>query len=117
MEEMDNIFSTYDLVITTATLDETPLLTDKNPYPNLETPMIQVPFNLTLHPAISIRAGFSENKMPISVQIIGRHWEEAKLLGAAHAVEKSSASYRRPTDHSDLQTLDPAAMKLVNIIR
>ena len=99
MEEMDNIFSTYDLIITTATLDETPLLTDKNPYPNLETPMIQVPFNLTLHPAISIRAGFSENKMPIGVQIIGRHWEEAKLLGTAHAVEKSlNLLSIRPTD-------------------
>ena len=61
--------------------------------------MIQVPFNLTLHPAISIRAGFSENKMPIGVQIIGRHWEEAKLLGTAHAVEKSlNLLSIRPTD-------------------
>ena len=59
--------------------------------------MIQVPFNLSLNPAISVRSGFSEDGMPIGAQIIGRHWDEETVLKSAYAIEKElKLQERRP---------------------
>ncbi len=50
-----------------------------------------VPVSLAGLPAISIPAGFSPDKLPIGVQIIGPHFEEAKILNVAHKFEKETA--------------------------
>jgi len=100
MAEMDAVFEDCDIVVTTATLSDTAPLSDKNPFPSLETPMIQMPFNLTLHPAIAVRAGFAHDGMPIGAQIAGRHWDEATTLRAAHAFEQAAGLLdRRPADN------------------
>lgn len=99
MAEMDALFETFDILVTTATLSATAPINDTNPFPGLETPMIQVPFNLTLHPAIAVRAGFGEDGMPIGAQIAGRHWDEATVLRTAHAFEqKAGILNQRPPD-------------------
>jgi Asp-tRNA(Asn)/Glu-tRNA(Gln) amidotransferase A subunit family amidase len=37
-------------------------------------------FNLTGQPALAFPSGFSENGLPLSVQLIGRPFDEATLL-------------------------------------
>lgn len=97
--EMDALFERFDILVTTATLTETAPIADTNPFPGLETPMIQVPFNLTLHPAIAVRAGFGSDGMPIGAQIAGRHWDEATVLRTAHKFEQASGLLaQRPED-------------------
>eukprot|EP00516_Mucochytrium_quahogii_P011510 CAMPEP_0203783718 /NCGR_PEP_ID=MMETSP0100_2-20121128/72_1 /ASSEMBLY_ACC=CAM_ASM_000210 /TAXON_ID=96639 /ORGANISM=" , Strain NY0313808BC1" /LENGTH=472 /DNA_ID=CAMNT_0050685631 /DNA_START=988 /DNA_END=2406 /DNA_ORIENTATION=+ len=44
-------------------------------------------FNLTRQPAISVPAGFSKDKLPVGLQIVGRRLEDAKVLGLAAAWE------------------------------
>jgi amidase len=47
-------------------------------------------FNFGRNPAISFPAGFSSSGLPIGMQLAGRHLEEALLLRAAHAFQKST---------------------------
>jgi aspartyl-tRNA(Asn)/glutamyl-tRNA(Gln) amidotransferase subunit A len=46
-----------------------------------------IPVNLAALPGISLPAGFSAG-LPVGLQIIGPHFSERGLLGAAHAVER-----------------------------
>ena len=47
-----------------------------------------IPADLTGSPAISVPFGWSEDGLPIGVQLIGRHLEEGLLLQAASALER-----------------------------
>ena len=46
------------------------------------------PFNALGLPAISIPCGFDNNNMPIGFQIIGKPFEESKLLQLGHNYQK-----------------------------
>lgn len=48
--------------------------------------------NLAGLPALSQPVGFSADGMPIGLQLIGKHWEESKLLTTAHL-------FQQHTDH------------------
>ncbi|MCG2739426.1 MAG: amidase [Syntrophaceae bacterium] len=48
------------------------------------------PFNLAGLPALSVPCGLTGEKLPIGLQIISKHWGEAKALQAAHAFEQAT---------------------------
>jgi len=48
------------------------------------------PFNLAGLPALSVPCGFTGGNLPIGLQIISRHWGEAKALQAGHAFEQAT---------------------------
>ncbi len=52
-------------------------------------------FNVTAIPAISIPCGLSDNGLPISLMLGGRHFGESALLRAAHAYEQATDWHRR----------------------
>lgn len=45
------------------------------------------PFNLTGGPALAMCNGFSDDGLPLSLQLIGRHFEDSTVLRAGHALE------------------------------
>jgi Asp-tRNA(Asn)/Glu-tRNA(Gln) amidotransferase A subunit family amidase len=47
-----------------------------------------LPANLTGQPAASVPIGFDSGGLPVGLQIIGRRWEDARVLAAAAAVEQ-----------------------------
>ncbi|NKB19034.1 MAG: amidase [Alphaproteobacteria bacterium] len=100
LEEIESALAEYDVIITTAMLTPQPPLDDKAPFPFLDVPMIAVPFNLTLHPVQTVRAGFFDDGMPIGAQIVGRNWDEATVLQVAHAFEKEAGFLKRFPDLS-----------------
>ncbi len=53
-------------------------------------------FNLLGFPAAVVPQGFSEDGLPIGVQIVGRPWEEEIVLAVAAALEKASCPMRSP---------------------
>jgi len=55
------------------------------------------PFNLVGLPALSLPCGFTGEKLPFGLQIIAKHWGEAKALQAGHAFQKATDWHsRRP---------------------
>ncbi len=57
-----------------------------------------VPANMAGLPAVSVPCGFSEAGLPIGLQLIGRPFDEATILRAAHAYEQSTPWHTRRPD-------------------
>ena len=55
--------------------------------PGLVRARYTYPFNFSRNPTLSLPCGFDENGLPISLQLIGRHFEEDLLCRAGHAYE------------------------------
>ncbi len=53
------------------------------------------PFNLAGLPALSLPCGFTGDAMPIGLQIVSKHWGEAKALQAGHAFEQATGWHKR----------------------
>ena len=53
-------------------------------------------FNLLGNPAAVVPVSQSANGLPIGVQIVGRPWEEERLLAVAAAVEQASGGWKKP---------------------
>jgi aspartyl-tRNA(Asn)/glutamyl-tRNA(Gln) amidotransferase subunit A len=47
------------------------------------------PFNLTQQPAASIPCGFTKDGLPVGLQIVGRHGDDARVLQASQALESA----------------------------
>ncbi|MDR3577786.1 MAG: amidase [Anaerolineaceae bacterium] len=55
-----------------------------------------LPFNLTGHPALVMPVGQDHNGMPIGVQLVGKRWNEERLLAIARTLSQVTEGYRRP---------------------
>ena len=53
------------------------------------------PYNITGSPAISVPCGFSQDGLPIGLQLAGRAFDETTVLRAAHAYEQATDWHRR----------------------
>ena len=52
------------------------------------------PHNLTGCPAVSLPMGFGPDGLPLSLQIVGPEWSEARVLAIAHAYEEATPEIR-----------------------
>jgi aspartyl-tRNA(Asn)/glutamyl-tRNA(Gln) amidotransferase subunit A len=55
-----------------------------------------IPSNLAGNPSISVPCGLDERGLPVGLQLIGRHLDEATVLRAAHAFEQDLGFDARP---------------------
>ena len=53
------------------------------------------PFNFSGSPTLSLPCGFSEDGLPLSLQLVGRHLDEARLFRLGHAFEEATDWHRR----------------------
>ena len=56
--------------------------------------ILTTPINLAGVPALSIPCGFS-NGLPLGLQIIGNHFDEATIYKVAHAYEQATDFHTR----------------------
>ena len=52
-------------------------------------------FNISGHPALSIRTGFDAEGLPTGAQIAGRYFDEATVLRVGHAYERARRWHER----------------------
>lgn len=57
--------------------------------------ILTIPINLAGVPAISVPAGFVDG-LPVGLQIIGKHFDEATIYRAAHAFELATGGFALP---------------------
>src|SRR5579885_690792 len=57
------------------------------------------PFDVTGHPAMTLPCGLSDG-LPVGMMLVGRKWNEATILRAAHAFEQISGYVVRPQQAS-----------------
>lgn len=53
------------------------------------------PFNFSRNPTLSVPCGFDAEGMPLSLQLVGRHFEEALLCQVGHAYEQATEWHRQ----------------------
>lgn len=53
-------------------------------------------FNYSGHPALTIPCGQDSDGLPIGLQLVGKRWSEARLLGIAKAMEPLTDGFRHP---------------------
>ncbi|HET7899563.1 MAG TPA: amidase family protein, partial [Candidatus Nanopelagicales bacterium] len=58
------------------------------------------PVNMTRHPAAAVPVGLSREGLPMSMQIVGRHFDERRVLRAARAIEKAQPFPTWPGERS-----------------
>ena len=63
-----------------------------NPFPHIG---FTVAFNMSEQPAASINCGYSDEGLPIGLQIIGRRFDDRGVLGVARAFEAMRAAETR----------------------
>jgi amidase len=56
--------------------------------------------NFTGQPSVVLPCGFSRNGLPIGLQLVGKRWGEAKLLGVAKVLEKLLPSCPVPPNYA-----------------
>ncbi len=86
----------YDVLLTATGLVTAPALADVKPGV-ANWPMQTMPFNLTGNPAMAMPTGFSASGLPMSVQIVGRAFDEATVLRVGASLEAATKLLsRRP---------------------
>ena len=97
-------FERYDLLLTpTMTLPPFPIGIDfppevgGQPVTGMQWTAFTFPFNLTGHPAVSVPAGWTDDGLPVGLQVVGRRWEDAQVLRACAAFEAIAPwAHRKP---------------------
>ena len=84
-------FENYEFLLLPATPITAPLIEGSDAIEQARRlTRFTAPFNLTGLPAISIPCGFSNEGLPIGMQIVAKAWNEAGILRAAHAYERET---------------------------
>jgi aspartyl-tRNA(Asn)/glutamyl-tRNA(Gln) amidotransferase subunit A len=88
----------YDALITASALIPAPAFAELDPNSPPNWPIQTMPFNVTGNPAMSIPTGFSASGLPLSMQIVGRAFDESMVLRIGAALEAATglSARRRP---------------------
>ncbi|MEB9002283.1 amidase, partial [Bacillus cereus] len=85
-------FANYDVIIGPTTPTPAFKVGEKvdDPMTMYANDILTIPVNLAGVPAISVPCGFGANNMPLGLQIIGKHFDEATIYRVAHAFEQAT---------------------------
>jgi aspartyl-tRNA(Asn)/glutamyl-tRNA(Gln) amidotransferase subunit A len=98
IDEFDRVMTDFDVILTAAVANEAPKLEAVGKFAIFERPLLTMPFNVTGNPAISVRSGYTEAGLPLSMQIIGKRFDDATVLRVADAYEHATPwSKRHPS--------------------
>jgi Asp-tRNA(Asn)/Glu-tRNA(Gln) amidotransferase A subunit family amidase len=103
-DEIQQVFARVDLMVTPTTPVSAPSLLELEQDPDNLRPRELIllrntrPVNVWGLPAISVPCGFTSSGLPIGLQIIGGHGQEAKVFELAQAYEEATSWHLRSPD-------------------
>ena len=100
----DRVFENWDALLCPVAMTTafphcepgTPIKVDSKEQSYWMLPAYGAVFNYSGHPALSMPCGLDSAGLPIGLQLVGRRWSEARLLGIASAIEPLTGGFRRP---------------------
>ncbi|MBA2175966.1 Asp-tRNA(Asn)/Glu-tRNA(Gln) amidotransferase subunit GatA [Halobacillus locisalis] len=95
--DFEKVFEDYDVIVGPTTPTPAFKVGDKvdDPMTMYANDILTIPVNLAGVPGISIPCGFSEDGLPIGLQIIGNHFDESTVYRAAHAYEQATEFHKQ----------------------
>jgi aspartyl-tRNA(Asn)/glutamyl-tRNA(Gln) amidotransferase subunit A len=96
-EDFDRAFEKVDVIATPTAPTPAFKAGEKtaDPLQMYLTDIFTISVNLAGVPAISVPCGFAAGNLPIGLQIIGKHFDEASILRMAHAYEQATEWHKR----------------------
>jgi len=90
-DSVNAALSRYDVLLTATALATAPRFdAPGDALSSASSPMQTIPFNVTGHPAMAVPVGLGPNGLPLSVQIVGRPFDEPTVFRVSRAVEALS---------------------------
>ncbi|WP_429924139.1 amidase [Agrobacterium vitis] len=90
VEAVNSAFRHFDVLVTASGMDPPCRIDDEAEISRTSSRQARLPFNVTGHPALAMASGISESGLPLSVQFVGRHFEDGLVLQAAFAYEQAT---------------------------
>jgi aspartyl-tRNA(Asn)/glutamyl-tRNA(Gln) amidotransferase subunit A len=95
-------FGEIDVAITASSMDPACRIDDEAALAANYWRQARMPFNVTGQPGLVIPAGFAKNGLPLSLQLVGRPFDEAMLYRVAQCYEDATGWTRRhPAELTD----------------
>ena len=95
IDEFDDAMRNLDAILTATTPREAPKIDEVGKFSIFERPLLTIPFNVSGSPAMSVCCGYTENGLPLAMQIIGKRFDDARVLRIADAYEKATPWRKR----------------------
>jgi aspartyl-tRNA(Asn)/glutamyl-tRNA(Gln) amidotransferase subunit A len=92
---VEEVFRDVDVLICASSMDPSSRIEDAVETARTYPRQARTPFNVTGHPALAMMAGLSPLGLPLSVQFVGRYFEDATVLRVAAAYERAAGWQKR----------------------
>jgi aspartyl-tRNA(Asn)/glutamyl-tRNA(Gln) amidotransferase subunit A len=112
LAEMAPVYEKYDALLAPTAPGPAPRLDTWRTIRFWQHASLTTPFNVTGGPALAQCMGFTNAGLPLSLQIVGRPFDEVMVLRAAHAYEQAT-SWRRHRPTLDPDAAIPEVLPLV----
>ena len=80
----------FDILLTANTGKEAAKIETIRKFSIVEKPLLTIAFNVTGSPAMSLCCGYSDAGLPLSMQLVGKRFDEATVLRLADAYERAT---------------------------
>jgi aspartyl-tRNA(Asn)/glutamyl-tRNA(Gln) amidotransferase subunit A len=96
-QDFEHAFQRFDALITPTAPTAAFRIGEKvdDPLQMYLSDIFTIPCNLAGLPGISIPCGFTEGGLPIGLQVLGKPFDEGKVLRVAHAFQQATDWHRR----------------------
>jgi aspartyl-tRNA(Asn)/glutamyl-tRNA(Gln) amidotransferase subunit A len=87
---VEDQFRDVDVLLCASSMDPASRMDDADETARTYPRQARTPFNVTRHPALAMMSGLARNGLPVSVQFVGRYFDDATVLRVASAYEKAT---------------------------
>jgi len=97
IEAVNEVLHDVDVLLVANSMDPACEINDQEAIVRTYGRQARAAFNLTGHPALAVPNGMSSGGLPLSLQIVGRFWDEKTVMRVGAAVERATDWHtRRP---------------------
>lgn len=89
IDAVDAVLRDHDVLLCASSMDPACRIDEPDTIERTYPRQARLPFNVTGHPALTMMAGLSRDGLPLSVQFVGRCFQDATVLRAAAAFERA----------------------------